>query len=501
MYESNRRGFLLQGASALFEEKKPESRDIADEYANKAIPDLEPSATGLANYAGPWTDTQVAHLLRRTLFAFSHSDLEFFKAMTMSQAVDYLLNLPANAPAPPLNNYNTQVNDPDVPAGQTWVNAPFGDGSTNTPRNLSLKSWWIGLQLEQERNIREKMTLFWHNHFATEQSTINDARYAYKHHALLRQYALGNFKDLVREVTIDPAMLRYLNGNVNSKAAPDENYARELQELFTIGKDLPNHYTEDDVKQAARVLTGWRDSRTGISSSFDPTRHDTGNKQFSSFYNNTLITGRSGSAAGMDELNDLLNMIFAQQEVARYICRKLYRFFVYYVIDSNVEQNVIVPLADIFRQNNYDIKPVMEALLKSEHFYDSLSMGCSIKSPVDFTVGMMRTFNVALPPASNITQQYGIWYLLWGFCATQQQDLGEPPNVAGWPAYYQVPQYYELWINSDTLPKRNQVSDLMIYTGIVRNGFKLIFDPIAFAQQFSGVSDPNQLIGDILKLL
>ncbi len=500
MEKFSRRSFLSDAASALLNDKGQLPETEYKDPSNKTLPDdLTLTSTGLNEYAGAWTETQVMHLVRRCLFGVTKDDIAFFKAKTMSEAVDYLLTIPATPPSPPLNHYGSVVNDPEVPVGQTWINAA-ANGNLEGARRQSLKAWWLGLCVNQERNLREKMTLFWHNHFATESNIVQDSRYLYKHHALLRANCLGNFKDLVKQITIDPAMLVYLNGEDNTKTAPDENYGRELQELFTVGKDLAQHYTEDDVKAAARVLTGWRNNRTGINSYFDSTRHDTTNKQFSSFYNNTTITGRSGTNAGMDELNDLMNMIFAQEEVSKYICRKIYRYFIYYIIDESIELQVIEPLAAHFRTTNYDIKAVMAKLLKSEHFYDALNMGCVIKQPVDFVAGCARLMNLQYPGPSNVQQQYSHWLYTQQYTAVIGQDLGDPPNVAGWPAYYEDPQYYELWINSDSLPKRNLLNDAMLYTGYNRFGFKLIYDVIAFADQFGTPSDPDLLLNDILAL-
>ena len=175
------------------------------------------------------------------------------------------------------------------------------------------------------------MVLFWHHHFSVQQQEVENAQFLYRHHNLLRTNALGNFKTLVREVTIDPAMLIHLNGYLNAKQAPDENYAREMQELFAIGKGNDSLYTEDDVIAAARVLTGWRINDDPLSSYFDSGAHDTGSKTFSAFYNNTTI---AGSSNGDQELDALVNMIFNTTEAARFICRKLYKWFVYYEIDD-----------------------------------------------------------------------------------------------------------------------------------------------------------------------
>ncbi|HEX8461100.1 MAG TPA: DUF1800 family protein, partial [Segetibacter sp.] len=322
-------------------------------------PDPPRTITGLKAYTGAWTDNEVIHLLKRTMFGSKKADIDYFKTKTMSQAVDELLTPSAALPAPPLKDYNetgalTQP-DTNILAGTTWVNDPNNDGTIQSRRRASFKKWWMGNMVNQDRSIREKMTLFLHNHFSTETNDVGNAQYVYKHHAMLRTNAIGNFKNLVREITVDPAMLIYLNGQFNTATAPDENYGRELQELFCCGKGPGSLYTESDVKAAAKVLTGWRNNPATISSYFTASRHDTTNKQFSAFYNNTVITGRTGATAGDLELDALLTMVFNAQEVSKYICRRLYRWFVYYDIDSSVETNVIEPLAVIFRNNNYEL--------------------------------------------------------------------------------------------------------------------------------------------------
>jgi hypothetical protein len=194
-------------------------------------------------------------------------------------------------------------------------------------------------------------------------------------------------------------------------------------------------------------------------------------------------------------------MIFSHQEVAKHICRKLYRYFVYYLIDESVETNVITPIANLFIASNYEIKPVIETLLKSEHFYDPLNFACMIKPPLDHLVGLARQTNLVFPSQSNVQQSYGHWQTVQQYAIALSQDLGDPPNVAGWPAYYEDPQFYEIWINSDSLPKRNSACDGLIYIGSVKNGFKLMIDCIAFATQFANPENPNLLLDQILTLL
>jgi uncharacterized protein (DUF1800 family) len=316
---------------------------------------------------------------------------------------------------------------------------------------------------------------------------------------MLRANALGNFKTLVSLVTKDPGMLIYLNGTVNTAAAPDENYGRELQELFTVSKYNNPNYIEDDVKAAARVLTGWQvnNATTPISSKFISSRHDTGNKQFSPFYNNTLIVGKTG-ANGATETDALIDMIFSTTSslVANWICTKLYRFFVYYdtVTDLTV-QTIISGLATTLISNNWNIVPVVKQLLKSQHFFDMNSQGCYIRTPLDFYAGIYRSFGITLPGSFDVQKTYAVWNQFRQYAADNGLDLGEPPNVSGFPAYYQEPQYYELWINSNTFPKRLQFADMMLTTGFkAGTGSTIIIDVIAFADAYQYVDDPDLLM-------
>ncbi len=454
---------------------------------------------GLNSYALPLSTADLMHLLKRGLFGVKWAEMLAFNGKSLDEVINTLLNSDPT-PAPPINNYNDSgYTDPDVALGQTWVNAPYSDGTVNGKRIFSFKSWWTGLMIHQPATLHEKMVLFWHNHFATEADTVNDARYLYKHNALLRTHAFGNFKQLVKEVTLDPAMLKYLNGNQNNKTAPDENYARELQELFVIGKGPDSKYTEADVKEAAKVLTGYVIS-AAQTATFNPSRHDVSNKQFSAFYNNTIIAGKTGNNGAL-ELDELLDMLFRQDEAALFICRKLYRFFVYYEIDAQTEANVIVPLASLFRNGNYEIKPVLKALFSSTHFYDSVNRGCLIKSPLDLTVGLCREFEINFPALNDYTNRYIMLDYIRAQASNMQQNLADPPNVAGWPAYYQEPQFHELWINSDTLPKRNQFTDLMINSGHTRNGKTIIIEPVRFVDGMSNPSNPNTLINEALMLV
>ncbi len=456
---------------------------------------------GLAPYAGSWTVNEVTHLLKRTMFGAKKADIDHFLAMSPGAAVDELLNT-VTVPSPPVRDYGLLedegvfYDDLGVAIGQTWVNDPntasFVEvrGQINSRRVDSLKKWWAGLMINQGRSIQEKMVLFWHHHFSIQSSEVENCLMLYRHHALLRNAALGNFRTLVRDVTIDPAMLLHLNGYLNSRQAPDENYARELQELFTVGKGDDSLYTEDDVIAAARVLTGWRINSNPLGSYFDAGAHDSGTKVFSAFYNNTSI---SGSSDPDTELNALINMIFGTTEAARFICRKLYKWFVYYEIDSTVEAEVIVPMADILIANNYEIKPALDVLFKSEHFFEMASQACYIKNPFDIILGTLREFNVSFPPYTDYAAGYPLFYSLYSNASDMQQQLFQPPDVSGWPSYYQEPMHYELWVNSNSLPKRADYTDALVNDSVI--------DVRAFANYSSNPADPNQLIDDVTALL
>lgn len=460
------------------------------------------SASGISAYNGSWTTNEVTHLLKRTMFGAKKTDIDYFLTRSVSDAVDELLNDTA-APSPPLRDYGLLQDDDGVlyddlgvSRGQTWVNdanlasAAVIRGAINRARVASLKKWWAGLIINQGRSIREKMVLFWHHHYAVQESETGNAAYLYRHHNLLRSNSLGNVKTLAREVTIDPAMLVHLNGYLNSKQAPDENYARELQELFTIGIDAGTSYSENDVIAAARVLTGWRIVDNPLGSYLSAGEHDTGSKTFSSFYNNTTIAGSTNPS---QELDALMNMIFNNAEAAKFIVRKLYRWFVYYDIDDATEVNVITPLAAVLRSSNYEIKPVLSTLFKSEHFFDTLNQACYIKTPFDIIIGTLREFNVSFPAYTNYTTGYPLFYSLYERAAEMQMQLFQTPDVSGWPSYHQQPMHYELWVNSNSLPKRAGYTDSLINENVL--------DVRAFAGYSSNPSDPDQLLNDVTALL
>ena len=455
----------------------------------------------LAAYKGVWGRAQVVHLLKRSTFGAKPADVEYFVKKGLEATVAELFQRQP-APKPPVNDYQNDYKDTlGIDVGTTWINSQYGDGTLNYFRRRAFKTWWVNQMLMQGRSIEEKMILFWHNHFVASVEIIDDARMSYQYQEVLRKYSLGNFKELAKAVTTDPGMLIYLNGYKNGKNSPDENYARELQELFTVGKGPESKYVEADVRTAARVLTGYRVDYQSASSNFDLSQHDTGDKQFSAFYNNTIIKGGNTSISGRNELNDLLDMIYAKEEVSKFLCRKFYRFFVADSIDDKIEAEIIEPLAKLLRESAFEVLPVLNVLLKSEHFYSADVRGAIIKSPIELFVGTLQALSVELPPVSDVIKYAGVVRYLLENAAEIQQELGNPPNVAGWSAYYQTPSFYRAWLNTVTLPKRVAFTDYLCQgrTGFDRNKFAANFPK--FIASLPNPADPNQLIKDSVAYL
>ncbi len=451
----------------------------------------------LSPYQGPWGREQVIHLSRRMLFGAKLDDLNDFEQMTLPEVVDRLLQ-DSTPPSLPINDYNEEgYIDPDVPLGETWINAPFNN-EIESSRIWSLKAWWLGNMIEQERSISEKMILFWYNHIPIAFFEVFEGNWSYRHLEILRKHALGNFKALVREISTDFGMLHYLNGQVNHKDAPDENFARELQELFCIGKGPNAGYTEGDVQAAARIMTGWRVDYEADSIVFDQYAHDIQPKTFSAFYGNRTINGGIANA-GAYEIDQLIDMIFEQEECALFLCRKLYRFFVHHEIDAWTEEVIIEPLAAIFRENDYEVLPVLRTLFNSQHFFDVLRRGAVIKSPIDFIVSLYRDFNAVIPPKSALRSRFehngAVVYQSFLF----DQDIGDPPNVAGWQAYYQVPTFDKNWITTNTLPFRMGFIDWMLWSGIGTDHSIARIDVLETVKQIPNSEDPNALIAFMLQ--
>ncbi len=463
---------------------------------------------GLEPYHGEWGETQAAHLLRRTLFGIKKEELNRFKNLSLSQAIGNLIE-ESPKPAPPINNYNNPaegITDPHVALGETWIEAPYAN-EIEGQRVRALKSWVISNFLNQETTIHEKMILFWHNLLVTQSWDVFVGKASYQYFDMLRTHALGNYKEMIKALTLDPAMLLFLNGTRNRKDAPDENYARELQELFCVGKGPDSKYTERDVQQAAKILTGWvinwEDDVKGagkVKPYFFPPIHDETDKEFSEFYGNRLIKGRVGEQ-GKEELDDLLDMIFDNEETAKYICRRIYNFFVYNEIDATAEEKMIKPLAKIFRESNYEIKPVLEALFRSEHFFHPLNQGAQVKNPTDLLLAAWRTFEMPTEMVTLLQTRQLHLSMLWQM-ANMGMEICDPPSVAGWSAYYQAPQFDRSWITTDTITARAALTDSLLFWGFwVNQQTQIKVDFLSFLSKLNKPEDPNEMLREVSTLL
>lgn len=470
----------------------------------------------LSTYNGSWSYSEARHLLSRAVFGPSNDMIDEAVGLGLTGTIEKLFEeLPT--PGPPLKNVpdgidRNSIDDPGVKFGETWLNGkPFPEVETQMLRNrilryraLSLYSWTFLEMYKSGMNIRDKMFVFWHNHFVVGQTQIPHMEYNYQN--LLRKHALGNFKQLTKDITIDTSMLVYLSGNENSNRAPNENYSRELLELFTIGKgelvgpgDYSN-YTEEDVIEMAKVLTGWRLrnvlDENFLEPLFLPSRHTIGSKALSKYFGNVMIQEN-----GPDEYKDLIDVIFQHPECAKFISRKLYRWFVNWDINEDIEKNVIEPLAAVVRDNNYEIAPAVRVLLSSEHFFEQTA--CMIKSPIDLVLSVTRGMGVD-PPQNSVKEEYDYAIALYSLCAELEQGLYQHPDVAGWKAYYQEPLYYKTWINNLLLPKRFDYAKALIAGGtlmIGNNKYQIppIVPVLEIVTKIDNAGSPDILINELAK--
>jgi len=454
------------------------------------------STYSLQALSSPLDAGQAKHLLDRCLFGAKKSEVDAFVGKTIEEALNILTALPPEVPLP----IGIRAEDLEVPIGNSWINTKDNTNYAGY-RLYSLHSWWLGNLQQQRIFLTEKMILFGHNHWVTKGDTVWNSSFLYQYNQLLRKYALGNWKQLASEMCILPAMLSFLNGNANKIGAPNENFARELFELFTIGKGPligeGNYttYTETDVEEAAKVLTGWRNNGSTASSYFDTKLHDSSTKTFSPAFGNQTIANQQG-----EEYKLLIDMIFSQKETARFLTRKIYRWFTYYQIDQVIEDQVIEPLATTLFDNNYEIKPLLVQLLSSEHFFSADYRGAMIKNPMDFSIGLLHKLELELSPDQLSNYQFW-WDLVYVYISNMGMLLSQPPDIAGWTPFYQAPGFNELWINSATVPARTTFSNLLCGSGITKNGFKYGIDPLLLSVQISEAGNPNALIGGLAEVL
>jgi uncharacterized protein (DUF1800 family) len=376
-------------------------------------------AAGTAQAAGMGID-DARHLLYRTGFDARLDEIETYAKLSRREAVERLLE-PRHA--------EPRTSAPDWASG--WEPPPrLAQASAEErkrfqqqliERGLELKGWWVREMRATPAPLAERMTLFWHNHFTSSLQKVRSPLLMYRQNALLRRHALGSFAELLRAVAKDPAMLVYLDGASNRRGQPNENFAREVMELFTLGE---GNYTELDVKEAARAFTGWSLDRARGEFVFRPLLHDDGAK---------TVLGREGPLRG----EDVIEILLAQPQTARFVLGKLWREFVSAGPASERERIELEHAARVFRETGWSIRLALRELLTSEAFWAGANRAALIKSPADLVIGTLRQFEIDFSdplPFVVLLRQLG-------------QDLFAPPNVRGWPGGH-------AWINSQTLLAR-----------------------------------------------
>ena len=377
----------------------------------------------LAQAAAMGTE-EARHLLNRTGFGATPQEITDFSRLSREEAVERLLagaTTEARTPMPPgVGDYvpPSRLRNLSEEEKKVWRRRQFEIGA-------DLRGWWIEEMLHTSSPLTERMTLFWHNHFVSSQQKVKSAWLMAQQNQLLRRHALGNFADLLHAVAKDPAIIVYLDSVTNRKGQPNENFAREVMELFTLGE---GHYTEQDIKEAARAYTGWSLAPQSGEFKWRPFAHDPGEK---------MVLGRSGNFDG----DAVLDILLAQAATAEFIVGKLWREFV----SPQPDVKTVGRIAQRFRDSGYEIRVALRELLLSDAFWAPEQRATLVKSPVDLVVGTLRQFGFETGdplPFVFTLRQLG-------------QDLFGPPNVKGWPGG-------EAWINSSTLLARKQFIERLL---------------------------------------
>ena len=396
-----------------------------------------------------WTLGEAAHLLNRAGFGGSPDEIHEWHKLGRRGAVEKLISGPDEAGGPALPDWMRpeqvradmlarQEIQRELRRGRLAVENEEAEKARreafrqiqrkNRLRMEQARDWWFHRILSTASPLHEKMTLFWHDHFATSAQKVSEPVLMLRQNQLFREHACGNFKKLTTAIVTDPAMMIYLDTGNSRKGSPNENFARELFELFTLGE---GNFNEQDVSDAARAFTGYRLDRITGEVSHSPRIWDGEAK---------TIFGRNGRFNGQD----VINLIFGQPAAATFITRKIWEFLVY----ENPPGPAIDALASVLRDADYDIAELLREIFMSREFYSAAAIRTQIKCPVQYLVSMLKHLEISYPPA--------------GFASGAQLQLGQtlftPPNVAGW-------DWGKAWINTNTLLNRYNLAGFITRGG------------------------------------
>ncbi len=465
------------------------------------------------------------HLLRRASFKFSIPEQQLFASLTAEEAVELLITnpapniinepydyLPSNSPD---GHWTSNVGNPYLLSGQVR-------------KRIFVTAWWW-YNAAHQLSLKHKLSFFLHTVFTVSKDDGGGAAaHFYDHLKLLDFYSFGNLKELSKKITLDNAMLYYLDNTFNNSSNPNENYAREFLELFTIlkgeqiGEGNYTNYTELDVQEAAKVFSGFKinrdrdhiDPETGLPTSILTLwAHDWQNdKTFSSAFGNATIQ-KSGwnEDEMMRELEDFIEMVFSQFETARAYARRLYRYFVKSTWDETVESTIIESLAQTLYDANYDLLPAVRQLLKSQHFFDAADSDASdqiiggiVKNPLQLINEVCSLFSIEIPnPDHSQTPSYYYHsffrnFIHNSFFAGSSFGFFAPDTVAGYPAYYQAPDYDKHWFSSNTIITRYKLIQGLILGKNIGNNthdLKTSLDMVSFVENnFNNPQNANALI-------
>lgn len=529
-------------------------QDIDHKSLEKALNQRENTAKGFTNlslnpYAGEFGPNQKKHLLNRTMVGYCHRHQKDLENLNLDQSIDLIFR--EDSFKEPTNIYYWEKNaeeyreryeSEDVGPNEPFIERayrklrPTFEEQFGNERTIAI-NWSIydGIY-NQMTSIHWKLFLFLHNLVPTQSFNLLGHKGAYNYFKLLFNHCFASYKDFIYNITIDGSMLSYLNLYLSKKETPDENYAREIQELFTVGKRPFSKFTEKDVREIARALVGWTHSYEEIVYDqgseniphFEEWNHDTGDKFFSSFYGNRIIRGKEGQA-GAGELQEVVDMIFETQENSIYIARRLYQFFVYPALTDEIEDKIIKPLAKIYRDNNYSLVEPLKVLLKSEHFFNNQIENSLIKSPIEFSMSILKEINLVndgvLFHWDGNNQHFSLFEpeyfgekekdqsffkyqltgtLNWYYGKELGMLISDPPSVSGWPALYQEPVYDLFWINSSTITRRVQLMNDYLKWGawldifIGDNGIQRRLNLVSYLKTFENPKNINSFIDQLI---
>lgn len=535
----------------MYQDKKPpidlvelfykENVDFKQLLGQKNSFNKNVSSYSLDPYNSTLSIKEKSHLLRRSMVGVSDRHLEDLKGLSFDEIFDLIFT--PDTLEEPVNNYfyrrsNVEWNElygrDDVLPGETFVNNASTERNENDEyengdwvRRESIQANMSTNIYNQKTSIHWKIFLFLHNLVPTDGGQGIDNKGLWNYYKLIFDSCFGSYKEFIFNITLNPAMLIYLNLNASQKETPDENYAREVQELFTVGKRPFSMFTEGDVREAARLLVGFRVDNDSIFKdgevSYAPNQwqHDTGDKQFSSFYGNKKIEGRETEDGMIEELTEFVDMLFYPDQSKLYITRRLYQFFVNPKISEEIEQKIITPLSEVFKNSNYSLSETLKVLLKSKHFFDESNLYSMIKSPYDYVFGLVKELNLfdgvirnydqesngnfSIPERLSNVETRNLYLSNNGAgwrLQNQGMIIGKPPSVSGWPPFYQQPVYDLFWINSVTLKdKINYVEGCCKWGLYLEDGYQMTCDKIVYLFTYENIEDIDLLLEEMTEKL